>query len=100
MNDDPRSDIFGPFAASIRNHLGIFADEWMKGKIALQRKLNARIELETDPDRINTLCIELHEGLLSADDVELFSRHFAGLVKSFGNAYEAITEVKKTLSQK
>lgn len=71
--EDAKANLLGPFQASIRNHLGEFADEWMRAKIGLVRKLNAHIELETDLEKLKEFRSELNNLLFSEEDVTQMS---------------------------
>jgi hypothetical protein len=70
MNENHRSpDVQVPLMASLRNNLGLLADELMRAKIALIRKIGARIEMATTPEELKALRTELSDAILSEDDL-------------------------------
>jgi hypothetical protein len=67
--DNTYNNMYGPLMASLRNNLGLLTDELMKAKIALVRKITARIELATTPEEFQKLRVELSQAVLSDDDL-------------------------------
>lgn len=88
-------DLFEPFKASIRNHLGEFADEWMGAKIGLVRKLKARIEVETSDERLKELRKELHDALLSNEDVTMLDGSVKKLLEAAKGWKQELTAIYK-----
>jgi hypothetical protein len=62
-------DMFGPFKASIRNHLGEFADKWMEARIKLLQKLNDQIAGTSDLEELKKLRAEVNDALISVEDI-------------------------------
>ncbi len=63
-------DLFVPFKASIRNHLGELADKWMEAKIKLIQKLGDQIAGENDQAKLKSLRKELRLALVSKEDAK------------------------------
>lgn len=87
-------EVLGPFKASIRTHLGEFADEWMRGKIALVRKLTAQIELESDTAKLKELRAELNDALLSVDDVTQVDERMGKMLEMVKKHVETLIAIR------
>ena len=93
--------MFGPFSASIRNHLGEFADEWMKAKIKLVQKLGDQIAGENDKTKLVSLRCDLHEALISEGDVDQMDAQigaFLAMIRIHSVAFREIQKAWKETS--
>lgn len=71
--------------ASLRNHLGEFADLFMQAKIQLLRKISDRIAAASTEEELAKLRKELHDSFLSEEDIadmEAKTTKFFNLVES------------------
>lgn len=87
----------GPLQASLRNHLGQFADLWMQSKIALVRKLSERIAAAHDVEELRQLRIELNDAVLNEEDINSFGERLDQLIevgKKFTQGILAIQKMK------
>lgn len=90
-----RFDMFGPFSASIRNHLGEFADEWMRGRVMLTRNLADRIAAEHDLEKLKELRAELNDVLLSEADIEQADGRMTKMLEMLKRHAQTMAEIRK-----
>ena len=88
-------DMFGPFSASIRKHLGELADAWMQAKIEFIKKLQNQIAMENRPEELDDLRNQLSNALISDEDIAGFEAKSAKLLAAAKNNITAMIEIKK-----
>jgi hypothetical protein len=86
---------FEPMQASIRKHLGEFADLWMEQKIALLRKLAQRIAAATDTEELIKLRKELNDALISEEDITNLDEKLGKLLAMMKKHLQTAVEIKK-----
>lgn len=90
------SNTFGPMKASLRNHLGEIADEVMKGKLAIARKISAQIQLENDPAKLLELNTKLNDVLISNENLEQVDAKLTKLLEMLKKHFETWSEIQQT----
>ena len=95
MSDDRRFDAFEPMKASIRKHLGEFADLWMQQKIALLQKLATRIAASTDVKEHGKLRKELNDALISEGDIAILDKKMGKFLAMLKKHAQTVVEIKK-----
>jgi hypothetical protein len=90
---DPNSDMLGTMRASIRSHLGEFADQWIACRIEILRKLQLQIGNCQNVDDIPKLQAMVNDALISESDVTMMKAKVDGLL----DIWKKYAETKRTI---
>ncbi len=89
------NDLFGNVKASMRKHLGVFADVYMQNKIAILRKLSNQIAATNTTQELYELNKALNNVLLSKEDIDVLGSKLDSLMTMIETHYSRLDALKK-----